>query len=249
MPMYSPSPPSPKPPYSSGTDRPKRAHLGEPADDRPRGCRRSCGGRARRPGAIFVLGEARGTCPAPARSRRRGGAGPASGERGEERRVAVGRRRTRGRRRAAPGSTPHIGLAAEHLRRPGRATASATKAQAMRRLDVALGAVVEHRPGRLDAGRVGEVVGQHLVGVGPAGWSRGGDALADDLSARSRRRRRPAGQAVMRRTLPSARPGSQLVHRVGHEGARQAGPRRRPARRSRASSAPSRRAAAAWARS
>ena len=47
---------------------------------------------------------------------------------------------------------------------------SAAKAQAMRGLDVALGAVVEQRPGRRRGRRgVGEVVGEHLVGVGPAG--------------------------------------------------------------------------------
>ena len=40
------------------------------------------------------------------------------------------------------------GLAAEQLGWPGRATASATKAQVMRGLDVALRAVVEQRPGR-----------------------------------------------------------------------------------------------------
>ena len=60
---------------------------------------------------------------------------------------------------------------------------SAVKAQVMRGLDVALAAVVEQRSSRLDLGRcVGEVVGQHLVHVGPAVGGEVADALADDAA-------------------------------------------------------------------
>ena len=53
----------------------------------------------------------------------------------------------------------------------------------MRGLDVALGAVVEQRPGRLDRGRgVGEVVGEDLVGVDVAG---GGEVLEGMLDDRA----------------------------------------------------------------
>ena len=48
-------------------------------------------------------------------------------------------------------------------------TASATKAQVICGLELAVGAVVEHRTGGLDGGGgVGEVVAEHLVDVGPA---------------------------------------------------------------------------------
>ena len=47
-----------------------------------------------------------------------------------------------------------------------------------RRLELALGAVVEHRPCRLDRRRgVGEVVGQHLLGVGTAVGRQGADPI------------------------------------------------------------------------
>ena len=57
---------------------------------------------------------------------------------------------------------------------------SAVNAQVMPRLDVALGAVVEQRTGRLDLGRgVGEVVGEHLVPSGPPLAARWRTARAD----------------------------------------------------------------------
>ena len=73
---------------------------------------------------------------------------------------------------------------------------SAAKAQAMRGLGVALGAVVEQGAGRRGGRRgVGEVVGQHLVGVGAAGLVEVADGRADHARRRGRRPRpRPTGQ-------------------------------------------------------
>ena len=59
---------------------------------------------------------------------------------------------------------------------------SAAKAQVMRRLEVALGAVVEQRLRRGDAGGgVGDVVGEDLVRVGPTAGRERADGGADDL--------------------------------------------------------------------
>ena len=58
---------------------------------------------------------------------------------------------------------------------------SAANAQVMRRLDVALGAVVEQRPRRRRSRcGVGEVVGEDLVGIGPAALVEAAHGGADD---------------------------------------------------------------------
>ncbi len=87
------------------------------------------------------------------------------GQRGQERRGAVGGDELREWRRGRRARRPTRPRGRSSL--PARSgTASATNAQVEARLDVALGAVVEQARRRLDGGRgVGEVVGEHLVGV------------------------------------------------------------------------------------
>ena len=95
---------------------------------------------------------------------------------------------------AARGSTPHSCLAADQLRAPRSATASATKAHVSERLD--------RRPwrrSRASTGRsstaagVGEVVGEHLVGVGPAALGELARPPCPTTGRRGRRRRRRPG--------------------------------------------------------
>ena len=107
--------------------------------------------------------------------------------------------------RSGSRSTPHIVLAAEDLRRQVVQHVGGEGAGDPR-LEVALGAVVEQRPRGRDAGRgVGDVVGEHLGGVGSAElaasggtpWSRSG------RRGRSRRRRRVRrGRRARRRAAP-----------------------------------------------
>ena len=104
-------------------------------------------------------------------------------------------------------STPHAVLASdepghqvvhhvgdEHAREPG--------------LDVALGAVVEHRPGGRDRRRgVGEVVGDDLMDVGATGGGQPADAGADDADASSRRRSPRTGRVQPGASTVSVMPG------------------------------------------
>ena len=90
---------------------------------------------------------------------------------------------------------------------------------------VAQGAVAEHRARRLDGrGGVGQVVGQHLVRVGPAAGAEVADALAHHLLGQGRRRwRRPGGPGrSWRPTLPSGRPRRPIRarERLARRGAR-----------------------------
>ena len=106
MPRYSPSPPSLKPPYSSGTRQAERAHLGEAGDDLLGDVAVVCGGRARRSGRCFSSANRRNVSCTISKSSSRWRGPAVVGERGEELRGAVGGRRTRGCRRARRGSTP-----------------------------------------------------------------------------------------------------------------------------------------------
>ena len=80
---------------------------------------------------------------------------------------------------------PHVGLAAEQL--AGQlADGVGHEGAGDLRLELAVGAVVEHRAGRLDGGGgVGEVVAEHLVLVGPAAGLEGAGAGVDDRRASS----------------------------------------------------------------
>ena len=104
---------------------------------------------------------------------------------------------------------------------------SAVKAQVMRGLDVALAAVVEHRPSGLHLGRrVGEVVGEHLVHIGSAVGGEVPHGLADhaagelDDIGRSGQIGVPGRGCAHGATLPmgttdgSKRPGGELRHDV-----------------------------------
>ena len=187
--------------------------------------------------AVDVLGDrldlarrrSAGTCPAPARSRRRGGAGR---PRRRGRRGTPGRGRSRGtdgRPASAPGSTPQSCLAAQHA---GREVVDDVGDERARDagLDVALGAVVEQRPGGLDRRRRrGRGRRQHLlVVVAPSAarlarcllddglWARSTTDAAAERSAAVTRPRLVRGVRVGQ-IDDQARAGDPVGHVVGRE--------------------------------
>ena len=103
------------------------------------------------------------------------------GQRGEERRVAVRAPRSPGASSSASPVDAPLGLAPEQLRRElGDGVGDERAGE--RGLDVALGAVVEHRAAGLDRRRgVGQVVGQHLLGVDRRS-AEAADGTGDDLA-------------------------------------------------------------------
>ena len=99
---------------------------------------------------------------------------------GQERRIAVGGQEGHGLGQAVGGHVPQR-LPAQH---PAGQVVHRVGHEGARQpgLVVAQRAVAEHRARRLDGrGRVGQVVGQHLVGVGPAAGAEVADALAHHL--------------------------------------------------------------------
>ena len=126
---------------------------------------------------------------------------------------------------SAPGSTPHSASRPNSLAARS-ATASATKAQVMLRLDVALGAVVEQaRAVSTRGGGVGQVVGEHLVVVDAAGGGEPGDARRRRPAERGRgRRRRRRGPVAGHGPEATERPRSRS-HPSGRSGQVSAGRR------------------------
>ena len=167
------------------------AHLGQARDDVLGDVVVVCGGCARRPGLSLSSAKRRNvSCTSSKSSSRwRGPSSPASD--GEERRGRGRRPRTSRAPSSAPGSTPHSASRPKSLAARS-ATASATKAQVMRGLDVALGAVVEQRPGGLDRRRRRGRGRRRAPGASsrPPAAARRGDAGVDDGAGRRRRRRR-----------------------------------------------------------
>ena len=167
------------PPYSSGIDNPK-VPSSPGRRSRPRGCRRSGGGRAR-PRAAPGRRQTDGRCPAPARSQRRGGASP------PRRPTTPGTRRCgthapRRRRRRGPRARPPRGLSPEQARRHVVHRVG-DEGGGDPALDLAVLAVVDDGGGGLDRGRcVRQVVGRDLVVIDLAAGAEvaagGGDHVA-----------------------------------------------------------------------
>ena len=174
----SPSPPSLKPPYSAGTDRPKAADLGEPGDDvlgdvavRPVHVLGLRGDDVGGEGAERVLHELHVGVEVPWPGR--------LGEPGEELGVAV-------RREERVGAVERVRLDAPQRLAPGESRDQVVHRVGDERagdagLGVALAAVVEQRPRRRRrrAG-VGEVVGEHLLGVGSTELGEAPNGSGDD---------------------------------------------------------------------
>ena len=101
------------------------------------------------------------------------------GQRGQEGRVPVGGHELAGAVEGAGLDAP-LGLAAVEL--AGQVVDGVgDEGAGDRRLDVALAAVVEHRPPGLDGGGgVGQLVGDDLVGIDAAGGLQGVDGPLDD---------------------------------------------------------------------
>ena len=177
MARYSLSPPSEKPPYSAGTDSPKAPSSASPvmicSGTSPL-VRWTCfgvgGDDVGREGAERVLDHVHVIVEV-ARTRR-------LGEGGEELRVAVRRQGWQQRLEDLPVGVPQLFPTDD----PADEVVDDVSGEGARdrRLEVALGAIVEQDPSRRHGGGgVGDVVGEHLVDIGAASVTQGGDPAGD----------------------------------------------------------------------
>ena len=167
------------PPYSSGIDRPRAPISARPAmisSGMSPLARWMCSARGRICSSAKRWKVSRTSSKSASRWRSPSRAGQA----GQERRVAVGGRRRRGRGRASRGSTPKAS-SRPTVRATRSARASATKAQAMRASSCPARRTSRAARAVAHAGRgVGQVVGHDLVGVGPAGGRQPAGGAVDD---------------------------------------------------------------------